>query len=137
MRRIIFLLFLSSACFATNLDLPGSFSVEFDKRMDNSTMASDNKDGRMMASIEQAISTEKLTKYIQAYAGLNYYAPNMTASTDNYGIAGLNNHSLFSPVVLSIEYQYPFTQSADQISRFVFKASYNGAWNFNKKRKDE
>jgi hypothetical protein len=126
--RLLILLFLSSICFAGNLDLPGSFSSTYDYRLNNSTPDSDNRTGRLIINAEQAISTQSLNKYIQGYVGYYLYAPNITA-VDNYGILGIRNRSLFDPLTLSFEFQHPLIQVSDQVNRFTISVSYEKGWN--------
>jgi hypothetical protein len=126
--KTLFLLLLSSTCFAASLDLPGYFSSRYDYRFNNSTDYSDNRTGRLEAYGEQGISTKALKDYIQGYVGYNLYAPNLTAA-DNYGILGIRNKSLFNPLVVSFEYQHPIVQVSDQVNRFVVLVSYEKGWN--------
>ena len=129
--RTFILIFLSSICFAGNLDLPGSFSAAYDFRFNNLTENADNRKGRWVAHAEQAISTKELTDYIQGYIGYELYYPNFDP-VYNYGILGVHNKSLFDPLVLSFEFQRPFTQVSDQVNRFVVQVSYSKDWNLAK-----
>lgn len=129
--KTFILIFLSSICFADNLDLPGSFSATYDYRLNNPTENSDNRKGRWIAHVEQAISTKELTDYIQGYVGYELYDPNFEPS-NNYGILGVHNKSLFYPLILSFEFQRPFNQISDQVNRFVVQVSYEKSWNLAK-----
>jgi hypothetical protein len=129
--RTFILLLLSSICYAGSLDLPGSFSAAYDYRLNNPTENSDNRKGRWTVHGEQAISSKALTDYIQGYVGYELYDPNFEAS-NNYGILGLHNKSLFDPFILSFEFQRPFNQTADQVNRFVVQISYQKDWNLSK-----